>query len=318
MTITFLGSGTSSGNPVPMCDCDVCRSADPLDRRLRASILVEVGQRPVFGRNRLTHHEPLHAERPDLSAYRALLIDCGPDFREQALRLDLRHLTAVLLTHLHFDHCGGLDDLRIYSYERPLPLYAEPAAARVLRLKYDYVFSKPYPGAPHLRLHELRPRREEALHGEGAYRATATEACVHGDDGGGACRYRSFSIGGVHVRPVRLLHGALPIVGYRIGGLAYLTDCTEVPASEHAALRGLHTLVIDALRWEPHRTHFSVDQALDVVQRLRPRHTWFTHMSHDVGLHREAEQRLARCLSERGLPEGSVRFAYDGLRLDIP
>lgn len=286
MSVTFLGTGTSSGNPVPTCDCRVCRSADGLDRRLRASVLVEVGERPAFGRNCLTHEAPQHAPRPELGAYRALLIDCGPDFREQALRMDLRHVTAVLLTHLHFDHCGGLDDLRLYSYERPLPLYAEPEVARVLRAKYDYVFSRPYPGAPHLRLRELVP-------------------------------YRAFSIGGVRVRPVRLMHGALPVVGYRIGRLAYLTDCTEVPEASMRALRGLDTLVIDALRWVPHRTHFAVEQALEVVQRLRPRRTWFTHMSHDVGLHREAEARLARCLDERGLPPDSVHFAYDGLRLEV-
>lgn len=323
--VTFLGSGTSSGNPVPMCDCDVCRSDDPLDRRLRASILVEVGERPAFGSNRLTHHHPHHAELPNLADYRALLIDCGPDFREQALRIDLRHVTAVLLTHLHFDHCGGLDDLRIFSYAHPLPLYAEPEVARVLRAKYDYVFTRPYPGAPHLRLHELRPNvtaetremKTMAKMSLGTKSVATEKAKTVATVAETPCRYRPFYIGGIRVRPIRLMHGTLPIVGYRIGGLAYLTDCTELPRTEDAALRGLHTLVIDALRWDPHRTHMSVDQAFDIVARLRPRHTWFTHMSHDIGLHHEAEERLARCLTSRGLPPGSVHFAYDGLHLDI-
>ena len=304
MKITFLGTGTSSGVPVPTCQCEVCQSRDPRDRRLRASILVEQGDTRI-------------------------LIDCGPDFRYQALRADIRKISAVFLTHIHFDHSAGLDDLRIYSYETPLPFYAEPRVARVLLGKYDYVFTKPYPGAPHIQLNTILPEGEAVLNPlelpETDYGFTidrplsATTGHAPAVDIPEPAEVRSHvvtplqqvTIGNgadaLTVVPIRILHGQLPILGFRIGALAYLTDCTFIPDSEWSKLQGLDTLVIDALRWEPHRTHFSVSQALEVVTRLQPRQTFFTHMSHNIGFHEEAEKKLPP----------NVHFAYDTLSFDI-
>lgn len=248
--VTILGSGTSMGVPMPCCDCAVCHSADAHDRRLRASVLVEAD-----GRN--------------------LLIDCGPDFRQQMLRHDVRHLDAVLITHVHYDHASGLDDLRPYAYGEPLPFYAEATVCDTLRQKYDYIFIHRYPGVPRLMLHEVRPDVPLA-------------------------------IGGVEVLPIRLMHGRLPILGYRIGPLAYLTDCTAIPDTQWPLLEGVRTLIIDALRFKPHPTHFCVREAVAVVERLRPRQTFFTHMSHDIGFHAEVERRL---------PDG-VHLAYDNLIID--
>ncbi len=304
MKVTVLGSGTSSGVPVPTCRCEVCQSQDPKDRRLRASILVSQGDTRI-------------------------LIDCGPDFRYQALRAGIDKISAVFLTHIHFDHSAGLDDLRIYSYETPLPFYAEPRVARVLLEKYDYVFTKPYPGAPHIQLNTLLPAGESVLNPlelpETDYGFTidrplsATTGIAPAVDIPEPAEVRSHVVlplykvtvgsgaDALEVLPIRLLHGQLPILGFRIGPLAYLTDCTYIPDSEWPKLEGVHTLILDALRWEPHRTHFSVSQALEVVARLKPQQTFFTHMSHNIGFHAEAEKRL---------PEG-VHLAYDTLSFDI-
>lgn len=251
MKVTFLGSGTSIGIPMPCCPCEVCHSADPHDRRLRASVLVETGD----------DH---------------LLIDCGPDFRQQMLTHDVQRLDAILLTHIHYDHTGGLDDLRPYTYEKPLPLYAEHPVADILTQKYDYIFIHRYPGVPQVKINEIRPDQ-------------------------------NFLAGHTEVVPIRLLHGRLPILGFRIGPLAYLTDCTVIPETEWAKLKGIRTLIIDALRFQPHETHMNVAQALAVVDRLQPQATYFTHISHHMGFHTEVERKL---------PEG-VHLAYDDLVINI-
>jgi phosphoribosyl 1,2-cyclic phosphate phosphodiesterase len=251
MKVTFLGSGTSVGVPVPRCTCQVCTSTDPRDQRLRSSILVE-------------------------SDGQTVMIDCGPDFRQQALRVGLQHIDAILLTHLHYDHCGGLDDLRPYAYAADLPVYAEAYVGDILRDKYDYIFVRRYPGVARIDLRTVTPEVP-------------------------------FTIGRLCVTPLRLMHGRLPIVGYRIGALAYLTDCTEIDEAAYPLLEGIDTLIIDALRWKSHPTHMNVEQALAVVDRLHPRHTYFTHISDGMGLHRETDARL---------PEG-VHLAYDGLVLEV-
>lgn len=253
MTVTFLGTGTSCGVPMPTCRCEVCTSADPRDNRLRCSCLVETAD----GQN--------------------ILIDCGPDFRLQALRAGIRRLDALLVTHNHFDHVAGLDDLRAYCFEKPLATYCDPIVTRNFIEKYDYIFVHRYPGTPKMDLHELQG--DEELH-----------------------------IGQCPVRPVRLKHGKLPIFGWRIGRLAYLTDCTEIVEGEWEKLANVDTLIIDALRWTEHPTHYTVEQALEVVARIRPRQTYFTHMSHDIGLHVVANGKL---------PAG-VELAYDGLVVTIP
>lgn len=250
MKITFLGTGTSCGVPMPTCTCEVCTSKNPHDSRLRSSCLVETD-------------EGLQ-----------ILIDCGPDFRQQALTHRIKHLDALLITHNHFDHVAGLDDLRAYCFEQPLALYADRIVSDTFRSHYDYIFVHRYPGTPKMDLHTLE-----------------------GDE--------VLRLGDTTVVPIRIKHGKLPIFGWRIGSLVYLTDCTEIEDGEWQKLENVDTLIIDALRWKEHPTHYSVDQALEIVHRLNPRQTYFTHMSHDIGLHEEVNLKL---------PKG-VQLAYDGLEI---
>lgn len=262
MKVTILGSGTSIGVPMPTCQCEVCKSTDPLDNRWRCSALVETDEG------------------------KQILIDCGPDFRLQSLRAKIMHLDALLLTHNHFDHCYGIDDLRPWAYYTPLDTYADQHMSQALVTRWDYIFVHQYPGVPKLVLHTLYPSK--------------------GD---------SFKVGEETITPIRCYHGKLPILGYRIGSLAYITDCTAIEERDFPKLTGIATLIIDALRWEPHPTHYSVAQALEIVDRLQPRQTYFTHMSHDIGLHRDFPRRLREELGHL-YPEtllSTIHLAYDDL-----
>ena len=266
MKVTILGSGTSSGVPMPTCQCEVCTSADPHDNRLRCSALVTTDEG------------------------RQILVDCGPDFRLQSIRADIRQLDALLLTHNHFDHCYGLDDLRPWAYFKPLDTYADRGMSQALLTRWDYIFVHKYPGVPKLMLHTLHPSQGDA-----------------------------FEVGDVTVTPIRCYHGKLPILGYRIGSLGYITDCTCIDERDVPKLQGIDTLIIDALRWQPHPTHYSVAQALDVVSRLQPRQTYFTHMSHDMGLHRDFPRRLRQEMGE-AFPASlldTIHLAYDGLVINV-
>lgn len=251
VTLRFLGTGTSTGVPAIGCTCPACLSTDTRDKRLRASALVSVG---------------------DVN----LLIDCGPDFRRQIIDAGVPPLKATLLTHSHYDHVGGIDDLRPYCYSLPnghFPLYCTADVAEDLRNRVPYCFREhPYPGVPTFALHEVTP-------GE------------------------SFSIDGVEITPIGVMHGKLPIVGYRIGSLAYITDAKSVPDESIAMLQGVDTLIINALRYEDHHSHMTVDEALAVVSRVNPRQTWLTHIADAMGLHAKVDPTL---------PPG-VHLAYDGL-----
>lgn len=258
MTLTFLGTGTSQGVPVIGCRCDVCRSADPRDARLRTSAMIECGGR-------------------------RFIIDAGPDFRRQMLRADVSHITAILLTHKHKDHIGGIDDVRALNFVdypaaiHTVHIYATPDTACCVRKDYDYAFAaKRYRGVPEIELHEFDASRP-------------------------------LTIDGVEIVPVAGKHSVFDVTGYRIGDVAYLTDFKQIDASEIEKLRGVKVLVVNALRFEPHDSHFSVDEALSLVERVRPQAAYLTHMSHDIGLHAEAEKRL---------PSG-VHLAYDGLKIEI-
>lgn len=266
MKVNILGSGTSIGVPMPTCQCEVCQSTDPLDNRWRCSALIETDE----GKH--------------------ILIDCGPDFRLQSIRANIMQLDALLLTHNHFDHCYGIDDLRPWAYFTPLDTYADEGMSNALINRWDYIFKYQYPGVPKLVLHTLHPSR--------------------GD---------SFLVGNTTVTPIRCFHGKLPILGYRIGSLGYITDCTAILDRDMPKLSGIETLIIDALRWKEHPTHYSVAQAMDIVNRLKPRQTYFTHMSHDIGLHRDFEHRLREELgdvySESLL--ATIHLAYDGLILNF-
>ncbi len=261
--LTFLGTGTSMGVPTLGCDCAVCTSADPHDRRLRPSALLRWNE-----------------ENSNGGRERAVVIDTGPDFREQALRAGLRRVDAVFYTHAHADHILGMDDLRPLSFVAfreggPIPLYATAETAEVLERIYDYTFSPQatYPNRARVQLEPLAERNR-----------------IHG----------------VEFLRVPVLHGGMKIAGFRFGNAAYLTDVSGIPEESFELLEGLEHLVLSALRHKPHPSHATVEQALGWSRRIGARHTWLTHIAHELG-HEE---------TNRALPD-SVRLAYDGLTIPV-
>lgn len=257
MELVFLGTGTSQGVPVIGCGCAVCRSEDGRDRRLRTSAMVEVGDVRI-------------------------VIDAGPDFRQQMLREGIRHLDAILLTHGHTDHVAGLDDVRAFNFvDYPeihrVDIFAAPYTVQTVLKVFDYAFAQnKYRGVPEIDLHAI------------------DLSCP-------------FEVKGVEVVPISGRHSRFDVTGYRIGSLGYLTDFKEIADGEVEKLKGVEVLVVNALRFEPHDSHFCVAEALDLIGRVAPRRAYLTHMSHEIGLYDEAASRL---------PEG-VQFAYDGLRIKI-
>lgn len=247
MKITFLGTGTSTGNPEIGCRCEVCTSKDPRDWRLRASALVETeGKR--------------------------ILLDCGPDFRWQMIKHKIDHLDAVLITHEHYDHVGGLDDLRPFCREKGVDIYAEDFVAEAIETRIPYAFREhKYPGVPNLELRRIVNK--------------------------------PFCAAGILVIPIRLMHAQLPILGYRIGNMAYLTDLKYIPEEEFCKLEGLDVLVIDALRKKEHVSHENLEAALANIARIAPKEAYLIHMSHSIGL---------QAVAEKELPP-HVHYAYDGL-----
>ena len=258
MKLTFLGTGTSQGVPVIGCRCEVCCSADSRDKRLRTSAMVEVGDCRI-------------------------VIDAGPDFRQQMLRTDVRRIDAILLTHEHKDHTGGLDDVRAFNFVdyptiHPVDIYATKRTVETIRKDYDYAFvTNKYRGVPEMRLHEIDGREP-------------------------------FTVKDVEIIPIAGKHSErFEVTGYRIGPLAYMTDFKALCDGEIEKLRGVEVLVINALRYERHDSHFSVEEAMDIINEVRPQRAYLTHMSHQIGLHALSTERLA---------EG-VELAYDGLEIEI-
>jgi phosphoribosyl 1,2-cyclic phosphate phosphodiesterase len=252
--LTFLGSGTSHGVPMIGCDCAVCRSDDPRDRRFRPSVYLEVEDGP------------------------AILVDTSTDLRQQALTFGVRRVDAILMTHSHADHVMGMDEVRRFNVLKggPIPVFASAATARELKRTFQYVFEPPAEkggGIPQIELREI--------------------------DG-------PFKVDNVRVEPIPLLHGRLPILGFRFGSVAYLTDASAIPAAAWALLEGLDVLILDALRHRPHPTHFSVSEAVAVTERLQPSRAFLTHICHDLGHE----------VTNRSLPAG-IELAYDGLRLAV-
>ncbi|MCX7019831.1 MAG: MBL fold metallo-hydrolase [bacterium] len=252
MRVVVLGSGTSAGVPTLGCDCDVCRSINPRNKRLRSSVYIE-------------------------EAGLRMLVDCGPDFRTQAINHSIRDVDCVLLTHTHADHINGIDDLRAYNMMRnhPIDVYALPEALDELRRRFDYCFRPPPLGSmvPDLILHKLRDN----------------------DD-----------IRGVGVQTIPIIHGEMEIIGFRFEKFAYLTDVSRIPELSYAMLEGLEVLMLNALRRRPHPLHMNLEQAVTSARRIGARRTWFTHICHDL----DHDQINAQLPAE-------MQLAHDGLVFEI-
>ncbi len=251
MRITFLGTGTSQGVPVIACGCEVCRSLDFRDKRLRVSIHIEIEGK-------------------------SFVIDTGPDFRQQMLRERIQNLDAVIFTHEHKDHTAGLDDVRAYNFsqKKDMPIYARPTVLEQIQQEFAYAFAEiKYPGTPQITLNEI---------------------------------YHSpFEVEGITFNPIEVLHYKLPVYGFRVGDFTYITDVNYISDQALEKVKGSKVLVIGALRKEKHISHFTLDEAIEVFKKVQPEQGFITHISHQMGLHREVEEELPPF----------VRLAYDGLSI---
>lgn len=253
MEITFLGTGTSHGIPVIGCGCAVCTSADPRDNRLRSSIMIEANGKRI-------------------------VVDTGPDFRQQMLREKVKTLDAVLFTHEHKDHTAGLDDIRSFNFynDKDMDAFATTRVQENIRKSFDYIFSeKTYPGIPQIKFHTIWNE--------------------------------PFKIFDIDVIPVEVMHHKLPVLGFRFGDFCYITDAKTIPEKEQEKIYEIDTLVLNALRIEPHISHFSLSEAIDMALQVKAKNVYFTHIAHELGLHAEVDAKL---------PEG-MHLAYDGLKLSF-
>ena len=256
MKLTFLGTGTSCGVPTIGCKCHTCTSPDPRDRRLRCSALVETPQT-------------------------RLLIDCGPDFRQQIMPHPFRRIDGILITHAHYDHMGGMDDIRPYCQFGEINVYADPIARKGMLAMLPYCFAEHrYPGVPAIQLHEIRP-------------------------------HNPFTIGDIHITPFQVMHHDLPILGYRIEHdqktLVYITDMKSIESKEIPFAENCDVLVLNALRPLPHHSHQTLDEAVDFANRIAAPQTWLIHSSHDMPRHADVNALLP----------ANIQMAYDGQVIDI-
>ena len=253
MKITFLGTGTSQGIPVIACDCKVCRSDNPKDNRLRTSVLIEDNNQTI-------------------------VIDTGPDFRQQMLRENVQKLDAIVYTHQHKDHVAGMDDIRAFNYKfkKDMDIYCTAEVEEALIREFPYVFSTyKYPGVPEIKVHNIKNE--------------------------------PFNINGVDILPIEGLHYKLPVFGYRINDFVYLTDVSFVSEKEKKKMKGADIIVLDALRKTPHISHFTMEQAVELLEELQPKQGYLIHISHLMGLHNELVKEL---------PD-FIKPAHDGLVLQL-
>jgi phosphoribosyl 1,2-cyclic phosphate phosphodiesterase len=253
LKITFLGTGTSQGIPVIACTCDVCQSTDPKDKRMRSSILVEWGEL-------------------------ILVVDTGPDFRQQMLENQVNKLDAALITHGHRDHVAGLDELRSFNFKQnsSMPLFGQEASMEKIRTDFSYIFAaRKYPGLPKIDLNPMP--------------------------------LGPFSIEGKTIIPIEVMHYKLKVWGYRFGDFTYITDAKTIEDSEKKKIFGSKILVLNALQHEEHLSHLTLGEALDWIEEIKPEKAFLTHISHNLGRHKEVSAKL---------PD-NVFLAWDGLNLDL-
>ncbi|TVQ12267.1 MAG: MBL fold metallo-hydrolase [Bacteroidetes bacterium] len=253
ITVKVLGTGTSQGVPVVACECNVCQSRDQKDQRLRTSVMVETPQNVI-------------------------VIDAGPDFRQQMLREKVTRLDAILITHNHKDHIGGIDDVRAFNWiqKKPMDIYGSESSLKTIRKDFAYAFGEDkYPGVPQINLYTIS--------GE------------------------PFHVNNDSIIPIAALHGSMPVLGFRIGGFSYLTDASYIEPEEFDKLRGSKVVIINALRKEQHHSHFNLQQATEILQELQPEKGYITHISHQMGFHHEINNLL---------PSG-IELSYDGLQISL-
>ena len=254
LTITVLGTGTSQGIPVIACECAVCRSFDPRDKRLRTAVMITNNDTQV-------------------------VIDAGPDFRQQMLTAKVKKLNGLVITHNHKDHTGGIDDVRAFNWiqKKPMDIYAEQPVLNTIKNDFSYAFENDrYPGVPDINLHPL----------------TTLDP---------------FAIKTLELIPIRALHHKMPVLGFRAGDFSYLTDANTIEPGELDKMRGSRVVIINALRKEKHISHFTLQEAVSILQELKPEQGYITHISHQMGLHHEVQQEL---------PEG-ISLGWDGLEFRV-
>lgn len=253
LRIVFLGTGTSIGVPIISCDCEVCASVNPKDKRLRTSAMLSYRDKNI-------------------------VIDCGPDFRMQMLNAHVQNLEAILLTHEHRDHIAGLDDVRAFNYikKRSVKLFLSDRVLKSVQIEFPYIFDPgDYQGGPKLDLHFIENK--------------------------------AFQIAGLSVIPLPVLHGDMPVYGFRIGDFSYITDANFIPEETMEKIKGSKVLVLNALRKRKHPTHFCLSEALDIIEKVKPEKAYLTHLGHYIGLHNEVNLTLPP----------HVELAYDGLQIEL-
>ncbi len=253
MIVTFLGTGTSQGVPVIACGCKVCKSEDTKDKRLRSSVMISIDGKII-------------------------VIDSGPDFRQQMLRENVQRLDALIFTHEHKDHLAGMDDIRAFNFHQKekINIYATGRVQEALRREYIYIFNgDDYPGIPQIKLHT-----------------------ISGD---------KFEAAGLEITPIEVFHYKLPVLGFRIKDFTYITDANLIPDKERDKIRGSKVVVVNALRKEEHVSHFTLNEAVELLEELKPDQAYLTHISHQLGRHEEVNKELP----------SFIRCGYDGLKVEI-